>query len=46
MDSEIIAEYYEQEKFIDIIRIPIPGIHNLSNTIAAIAACRIAGILF
>ena len=43
---EIIAEYYEKEKFIDIIKIPIPGIHNLSNTIAAIAACRTTGILF
>ena len=44
--SEIIAEYYEQEIFIDLIKVPIPGIHNLSNTIAAIAACRKAGILF
>lgn len=43
---EIIAEYYEKEKFIDLITIPIPGIHNLSNTVAAIAACRIAGIGF
>ncbi len=43
---EITAEYYEQEEFIDIIKIPVPGIHNLSNTVAAIAACRLAGILF
>ncbi len=43
---EIIAEYYEKGKFIDLINVPIPGIHNLSNTVAAIAACRIAGILF
>ena len=43
---EIIAEYYEQGIFIDLIKIPIPGIHNLSNTIAAVAACRIAGIMF
>ena len=43
---EIIADYYEQGIFIDRINIPIPGIHNLSNTIAAIAACRRAGILF
>ncbi len=41
---EIIADYYEQKKFIDVLRIPVPGIHNLSNTIAAIAACRINGI--
>ncbi len=43
---EIVAEYYEKEKFIDIIKIPVPGIHNLSNAVAAIAACRIAGIDF
>ena len=43
---EIIAEYYEKEKIIDIIKIPIPGIHNLSNTVAAIAASRVAGILY
>ncbi len=43
---EIIAEYYEKEKFIEIIKIPVPGIHNLSNAIAAIASCRIAGIPF
>ncbi len=43
---EIIAEYYEKEKFIDVIKVPVPGIHNLSNTIAAIAACRQARILF
>jgi len=42
----IIADYYEKEKFIDSINIPVPGIHNLSNTVAAIAACRVAGILF
>ena len=43
---EIIAEYHEKEEFIDIIRVPIPGKHNLSNTAAAIAACRTAGVLF
>ncbi len=44
--SEIIAEYYEKEILIDLIKIPIPGLHNLSNAIAAIAACRIIGISF
>ena len=44
--SSIIANYYEEENFIDSIKIPIPGVHNLSNTIAAIAACRTAGIIF
>jgi len=40
---KIIADYYEQENFVATINIPIPGIHNLSNTIAAIAASRTAG---
>ena len=43
---EIIAEYYEHGNFIDTIKVPIPGLHNLSNTIAAIASCRTAGVLF
>ncbi len=43
---EIVAEYYEKEKFIDLIKIPIPGIHNLGNTIAAIAATRKIGLDF
>ena len=43
---EVTADYYEKEKLIDILRLPTPGIHNLSNAIAAIAACRTAGILF
>ncbi len=43
---EIIAEYYEKGVFIDLIKVPIPGIHNLSNTIAAIATCREAGLDF
>ncbi len=43
---ETTAAYYEQETFISEITIPIPGIHNLSNAIGAIAGCRIAGIPF
>tara|TARA_B100000214_G_scaffold368397_1_gene339889 strand:- start:163 stop:1647 length:1485 start_codon:yes stop_codon:yes gene_type:complete len=43
---EFIAEYYEKEKFIDLIKLPILGLHNLSNAVAAIAACRVSGILF
>ena len=43
---EIFAEYYEKEIFIDLIKVPIPGIHNLSNTIAAISACRKIGLDF
>tara|TARA_B100000700_G_scaffold146593_1_gene163205 strand:- start:884 stop:2263 length:1380 start_codon:yes stop_codon:yes gene_type:complete len=44
--SEIIAEYYEKKIFIELLKVPIPGIHNLSNIIAAIAGCRTAGISF
>ena len=36
-----IADYYEQGSFIDSYKIPVPGLHNLSNITAAIAACRI-----
>ena len=43
---EITADYYEKENFIETINIPVPGIHNLSNVLAAIAACRIARIPF
>ncbi len=39
-----IADYYEKEKFIETLNIPIPGIHNLSNITAAISACRINNI--
>ena len=43
---ETIAKYYEQGVFIDLIKIPIPGKHNLSNSIAAIAGCRLTGLDF
>ena len=39
-----IADFYEQGKAITRIKIPIPGIHNLSNITAAISACRIINI--
>ena len=40
------GKYYEHGKFIDIINIPVPGLHNLSNITAAIAACRMVGVSF
>ena len=43
---KIEAIIYEKEKNIGEITIPIPGLHNLSNAIAAIAACRLKGIEF
>ncbi len=44
--SHTIAKYYEKGTFMDEIKIPIPGIHNLSNSMGAIAAIRSAGINF
>ncbi len=39
-----IADYYEKGQIIKRIKIPVPGIHNLSNITAAISACRIINI--
>ena len=39
-----IADYYEKGQLITRLKIPIPGIHNLSNITAAISACRILNI--
>ena len=39
-----IADYYEKGKIITRLKIPIPGIHNLSNITAAISACRLINI--
>ncbi len=45
IDSEYtIADYYEKGREITRLKIPIPGIHNLSNITAAISACRIINI--
>ena len=44
--SHTIGEYYEQGNFIGIVNIPIPGLHNLSNITAAIAASRMLGLDF
>ncbi|ABM71230.1 Probable UDP-N-acetylmuramate-alanine ligase [Prochlorococcus marinus str. MIT 9515] len=41
-----IGKYYEHGDFVDSINIPIPGLHNLSNITAAIAACRMIGVSF
>jgi len=39
-----IADYYEKGQPITRLKVPIPGIHNLSNITAAISACRIINI--
>ncbi len=44
--DKTIGKYYEHGKFIDSINIPVPGLHNLSNITAAIAACRMVGVSF
>jgi len=41
-----IGNYYENENFISSLNIPIPGLHNLSNITAAIAASRMIGVDF
>tara|TARA_Y100000589_G_scaffold322022_1_gene354292 strand:+ start:741 stop:2117 length:1377 start_codon:yes stop_codon:yes gene_type:complete len=41
-----IADYFESGKYISTLKIPVPGLHNLSNIAAAIAACRIQDINF
>jgi len=41
-----IGKYYENGDFIDTLTIPVPGLHNLSNITAAIAASRMIGVSF
>ncbi len=44
--NNTIGKYYERGNFIDMICIPVPGLHNLSNITAAIAASRMIGVTF
>jgi len=44
--NNTIGKYYEKGYFIDEICIPVPGLHNLSNITAAIAASRMIGVSF
>jgi len=44
--SHTIGKYYENGNFISSINIPIPGLHNLSNITASIAASRMIGVDF
>ncbi|ABV49640.1 Probable UDP-N-acetylmuramate-alanine ligase [Prochlorococcus marinus str. MIT 9215] len=41
-----IGKYYEHGNFVSNLNIPIPGLHNLSNITAAIAASRMIGVDF
>ncbi len=45
-ENHTIGKYYENGNFISTLSIPIPGLHNLSNITAAIAASRMIGIDF
>ena len=44
--DQTIADIYEQGKRMGQITLPMPGLHNLSNAMAAIAACRLEGLSF
>ncbi len=44
--DKTIADFYEKGLRIGEITVPLPGLHNLSNAIAAIAACRLEGLSF
>jgi UDP-N-acetylmuramate--alanine ligase len=41
-----IGKYYENGNLISSLNVPIPGLHNLSNITAAIAASRMIGLDF
>ena len=39
-----VIDFYEQGKRVGQVSVPLPGLHNLSNVVAALAACRMEGI--
>jgi UDP-N-acetylmuramate--alanine ligase len=41
-----VADYYEDSILLGSLNLPLPGRHNLSNALAAIAACRLEGVPF
>ncbi|KEF42386.1 MAG: UDP-N-acetylmuramate--alanine ligase [Cyanobium sp. CACIAM 14] len=41
-----LAAYHENGLALGSIEVPLPGRHNLSNTLAAMAACRLEGVPF
>ena len=45
-ENHTLGKYYENGNFISNLNIPIPGLHNLSNITAAIAASRMIGVDF
>lgn len=41
-----VADFFEQGSAVGTLTIPLPGLHNLSNVTAAVAACRLEGVSF
>ena len=41
-----LADFYEQGTCVGRFTLPLPGLHNLSNATAAMAACRLEGVSF
>ncbi len=41
-----IATFYEHGEALGQFRLPLPGLHNLSNATAAMGACRLHGVSF
>jgi UDP-N-acetylmuramate--alanine ligase len=41
-----VAAFYEAGKPLGTFTLPLPGLHNLSNATAAMAACRLNGVSF
>lgn len=41
-----LATWYEHGEALGTLEVPLPGRHNLSNTVAAMAACRLEGVPF
>lgn len=39
-----VADLYEQGEHVGRITLPLPGLHNLSNALGALAACRMEGV--
>ena len=41
-----LADFYEDGVAVGCFELPLPGRHNLSNAVAAMAACRLEGVSF
>ena len=41
-----VAAFFERGEQVGTFRLPLPGLHNLSNATAAMAACRLHGVSF